>query len=512
MMLPDRFIDHGTPAGQIIEAGLRRQGHRRHRAATRWARASSVAADRGGPAPMSLSRRALALASARRRRGRSDARDARPTRDAAAPIQALNQALLAAMKAGKATPFAQRYAALAPVGRAGVRPAGDPAGVGRAALGLAAAGRPAAAARRVPQVHRRPATSRTSTNTAASGSRSCRSRRTIGADQVVGDPDRASGGDPTPIDYVMRRSADGWRAVDVLLNGSISQVAVNRSDWRSLLASGAGPLIDSLQRRRSPTCPAARSTETTRRADRPVRRSAAPALAGAGIAAVGVGLRPAAAQFRAQSGARARRMAGRSRCSSRCTATRPLLEEALASFCAQDYPAFQIVFGVQDPADPALAVVDRLRARFPHVDIDVVIDPTRHGSNRKIGNLINMFPARPARRAGDRRQRHPCAAGLPATASRPRLARAGRRPGDDALHRAAGDARRAGRRAGRRARSTTASCPARCWPAPWGGRTAWARPWRCARDTLERDRRPRRRWRTIWPTTPCSASWCATGA
>ena len=71
----------------------------------------------------------------------------------------------------------------------------------------------------------------------------------------------------------------------------------------------------------------------------------------------------------------------------------PLLEEALASFCAQDYPAFQIVFGLQDPVDPALAVLDRLRARFPGVTMDVVVDRTQHGSNRKVGNLINMYRA-----------------------------------------------------------------------------------------------------------------------
>ena len=70
----------------------------------------------------------------------------------------------------------------------------------------------------------------------------------------------------------------------------------------------------------------------------------------------------------------------------------PLLEDALASCCQQDYPDFQIVFGLQDPQDPALAVLRRLRSRFPHVDMDVVIDRTHHGANRKIGNLINMMP------------------------------------------------------------------------------------------------------------------------
>jgi ceramide glucosyltransferase len=69
----------------------------------------------------------------------------------------------------------------------------------------------------------------------------------------------------------------------------------------------------------------------------------------------------------------------------------PLLEAALTSVCEQDYPEFQVVFGVQSRDDPAVAVVQRLRARFP--DIDLTVNPAMHGENRKIGNLINMLPS-----------------------------------------------------------------------------------------------------------------------
>lgn len=71
----------------------------------------------------------------------------------------------------------------------------------------------------------------------------------------------------------------------------------------------------------------------------------------------------------------------------------PLLEEALASFCRQTYPDYQIVFGLQDPRDPALLVLRRLQRRFPERDIAVVIDSRPHGTNRKVSNLINMLPA-----------------------------------------------------------------------------------------------------------------------
>ena len=71
----------------------------------------------------------------------------------------------------------------------------------------------------------------------------------------------------------------------------------------------------------------------------------------------------------------------------------PLLEQALSTVCAQDYPTWQVVFGVQDPTDTALPVVRRLQARYPNCDIAVVVDPTPHGPNRKVANLINMLPA-----------------------------------------------------------------------------------------------------------------------
>jgi ceramide glucosyltransferase len=71
----------------------------------------------------------------------------------------------------------------------------------------------------------------------------------------------------------------------------------------------------------------------------------------------------------------------------------PMLEAALATLCGQDYPAWQIVFGVHDAADPAAAVVRRLQQRFPAVDMVLVADAAEHGVNRKVGNLINMLPA-----------------------------------------------------------------------------------------------------------------------
>ncbi len=71
----------------------------------------------------------------------------------------------------------------------------------------------------------------------------------------------------------------------------------------------------------------------------------------------------------------------------------PLTELALESFFLIEYPQFQLVFGVQSPVDPVLEVVEKLRARYPERDVAVVVDGTLHGTNRKVSNLINMYPA-----------------------------------------------------------------------------------------------------------------------
>lgn len=69
----------------------------------------------------------------------------------------------------------------------------------------------------------------------------------------------------------------------------------------------------------------------------------------------------------------------------------PGLYENLRSFCEQRHPQFQLVFGVRDPADPALAVVRRLMVEFPSLPMDLVINPQQHGNNAKISNLINIL-------------------------------------------------------------------------------------------------------------------------
>lgn len=71
----------------------------------------------------------------------------------------------------------------------------------------------------------------------------------------------------------------------------------------------------------------------------------------------------------------------------------PRLLENLASFLAQEHDGpIQLLCGVQRGDDPAIAVIEALRAQHPGAAIDLVVDSTVHGANGKVSNLINMMP------------------------------------------------------------------------------------------------------------------------
>jgi len=73
--------------------------------------------------------------------------------------------------------------------------------------------------------------------------------------------------------------------------------------------------------------------------------------------------------------------------------TDPEMYESFRSHCLQDHPEYEIVFGVSDPVDPALASIERLRKEFPDRSIQLVICPEILGPNVKVSNLEQMAHA-----------------------------------------------------------------------------------------------------------------------
>jgi ceramide glucosyltransferase len=65
--------------------------------------------------------------------------------------------------------------------------------------------------------------------------------------------------------------------------------------------------------------------------------------------------------------------------------------ETLASFCRQDYPTYQIIFGIQSAHDPSVVVVRQLIRDFPDIDIRYVISDQTIGVNPKVSNLANAI-------------------------------------------------------------------------------------------------------------------------
>lgn len=155
-----------------------------------------------------------------------------------APIQSLYSQLLAVMHAGQNTPFSQRYSMLAPA----IKKTFDLDEILQVSVG------PSWATMTTDQKTMLQAAfehytvaSYVNSFDGYDGQQfvvTPQTRALPNGEQLVDTRIVPVHGDTHVLDYVMRQTPQGWRVVDVLLDGTISRVAVQRSDFRSLLARG----------------------------------------------------------------------------------------------------------------------------------------------------------------------------------------------------------------------------------------------------------------------------------
>jgi phospholipid transport system substrate-binding protein len=166
-----------------------------------------------------------------------------------APIEQLYAALQTVMKAGKAAPFRQRYDTLAPV----IARTFDLDGILESSVGPRWAALPSEQQSALKDAFRRYTIAIYVTNfDSFSGQRfEVQPNSTpAGGDQIVQTRIVPASGEAHRLDYVLRQIGGTWKVVDVLADGSISRVAVQRSEMRTPLANGGGPaLLDRLQKK-----------------------------------------------------------------------------------------------------------------------------------------------------------------------------------------------------------------------------------------------------------------------
>jgi phospholipid transport system substrate-binding protein len=169
----------------------------------------------------------------------------------AAPVQALNDALIATMKAGSAgQSFQSRAAALAPV----VESSYNLAVVEKNSVGFLWSTIPPAQQQEVASAFEKFTVASYVSEFSKYGGEKIvvlPAEKTLGADKIVEtEIVPADGSAPTRLDYVVSQGANGWQITDVLLNGTISQVAIHSSDFSSLVTSGnATQLIAALDKK-----------------------------------------------------------------------------------------------------------------------------------------------------------------------------------------------------------------------------------------------------------------------
>jgi len=182
------------------------------------------------------------LASPRRRAGADPA--------AIAPIRQLCDSLLGIMRAGRGTPFARRFETLTPA----IEHAFDLTAILQLSVGPSWSSlQPADQNTLLTAFRRYTIANYVNSFDNYTGQRfdvQPDTRALPNGEQVVQTKIISSSGESHELDYVMRQQPAGWKAVDVLADGSISRVAVQRSDFRRLVAGGgARALIESLNQK-----------------------------------------------------------------------------------------------------------------------------------------------------------------------------------------------------------------------------------------------------------------------
>jgi ceramide glucosyltransferase len=72
--------------------------------------------------------------------------------------------------------------------------------------------------------------------------------------------------------------------------------------------------------------------------------------------------------------------------------TDPGMYESFRTHCCQDYPDYEIIFGISEADDPAAELVGRLQREFPQCTIRLLVCADILGSNVKVSNLVQMLP------------------------------------------------------------------------------------------------------------------------
>jgi phospholipid transport system substrate-binding protein len=167
-----------------------------------------------------------------------------------APVTALNNALIVSMRSGSTVSFARRYQMLEPV----IDRVFNLNAVLAASVGLSWARIPDAQKTTLAAAFRRYTVSSYVANfNSYNGQRFdvLPDTRALSSGQAVVQTRLIRPAEsPVKLDYVMRSGPAGWQIVDVLTDGTISRVAVQRSDFRQLLRSGgAAALTSGLERK-----------------------------------------------------------------------------------------------------------------------------------------------------------------------------------------------------------------------------------------------------------------------